>query len=224
MTACADPSLDDGARMVILALDVGVIHLAIAVATCNADYSGAAIREVMLVNTMTLGHTRVCRAACRLHHTGMAADRVAHVVQERQELFDVANTIVVERQPPGGLRDVEQVLVLMFRDKVNVMAPQTMHAFIGSSRNPYTVRKQLAIEYATRFVKDLREQFPGKTDDVADAICIAVTYVERTREACAQKRQRVHSHVLAAERGLDLNAYRYTGTWRLGGRGKHTTK
>ena len=197
--------------MLILGVDIGVLHLAIAGVETAADYQGAVVVHVELINTMHLEHERVPAAHCLLHHTGMAADRVAHVVQQRQPLFDRAHCIVIERQPPGGLRDVEQVLLVMFRAKAVVMCPQTMHAHIGSSQKTYPVRKALAVLFASQFVPDLACRFPGKTDDVADAVCLAMTHVHAQAAVVAAAKARAAAAAQAASRGLDLEGFRYEG-------------
>ena len=196
-----------------LGIDVGVIHLALVGGVTSDAYEDLRIVHVELINTTILEHGRVPRSTCTLHHTGMAADRVAHLVQERQILFDAAHRIIVERQPPGGLRDVEQVLACMFRDKVVLMAPQTMHAHIGSSQRPYAIRKALAVEYALVFLPDLRVRYPDKADDVADAVCLVVTHVHtKAKEAlCAARKAEAAAY--AARRGLDFNQFRYSGVF-----------
>jgi hypothetical protein len=201
--------------LLILGIDIGIVNLACAEAVVTDDFEDLKIRQVNLVNLMKLEHNRVPLAECPLFHTGMAVDRVAHLVQERQALFDAAHTIVVERQPPGGLRDVEQVLVSLFRHKAVVMAPQTMHAFIGSSCSPYSIRKQLAIAFAETFVPSLTTLFPVKADDAADAVCLACTFVHKMRTVRRKAAGRARADAVATKQGLCLADYVYTG--KMGG-------
>jgi Holliday junction resolvasome RuvABC endonuclease subunit len=195
--------------MIAVGVDIGVLHLAVAVVRAGPHWEDATVQAVEVINTRTLEHNRVPRSACTLHHTGMAVDRVAHVTQERSALFAAAEVIIVERQPPGGLRDVEQVLVAMFRDKAVVMAPQTMHAFIGSSGLPYAERKEVAIAFAEGHVPHLRTTFPSKTDDAADAVCLALTWVHKQHQQWARTAAFKAARDTAKARGLDFEAFRY---------------
>lgn len=194
----------------LIGIDIGVVHLGFAVGHATDKWTDLSIASVHVIDTMVLEHRRVPRAACQLQHTGMAADRVAHVVQERQALFDGASVIVVERQPPGGLRDVEQVFVCMFRDRVHIMAPATMHACIGSSRHCYAERKKISIAMASRYVPDLCARFP-KPDDAADAVCMLHTFAKHAADRDRVARQRAAAHLVARGRGLDLGDFVYTG-------------
>jgi hypothetical protein len=197
----------------LIGIDIGVVHLGFAVGHTTDVWTELALASVDVIDTMVLEHRRVPRSECHLQHTGMAADRVAHVVQERQALFDGASVIVVERQPPGGLRDVEQVFVCMFRDRVHIMAPATMHACIGSSKRCYSERKLISIAVACRYMPDLTARFP-KPDDAADAVCMLHTYAKQAAERARVARQRAEAHAVARGRGLDLAVFEYKGYFK----------
>jgi hypothetical protein len=156
----------------LAAVDVGVINLALAFGTVNDG-------TVTITRTALVDTTQPCTVAgCPLHHTGMAVDRVAHVVAAYRADFDAAEVVVIERQPPGGLRDVEQVFAATFRAKCVVMAPQTMHATIGSSGLAYEARKEVSKATAAEFT-DLTPY--RKQDDVADAVCLLLTQAAKWR-------------------------------------------
>jgi hypothetical protein len=217
--ACAldlDLELEDAAttQLVVLGIDVGVLHLALAVTLTNANFSSFRVSHVELIDTRILQHDRVAQEKCTLQHTGMACDRVAHLLQEREALFRSAHVVVVERQPPGGLRDVEQVLATLLRHKVCVMAPQTMHAHIGSSGMPYAERKAWAVEVASSLVPELVVRFP-KADDVADAICLAKTFVDKAGIKHAASVGKEKAKEAAHSQGLDFRKYMYTGKFAV---------
>ncbi len=192
--------------MLLVGVDVGVTNLALSVVEVPDDCTEARVLDINLINTQHFEHTRVPRRTCTLGHTGMACDRVAHVVQERQHVFDAAREIVIERQPPGGLRDVEQVFVTMFRQRCHVMAPQTMHAHIGSSGYEYDERKRVSIRVATPYVPDIESRF-AKADDVADSVCLVLTRVAQLKKVYDKE----HALQVALDRGLDFEQFRYTG-------------
>lgn len=205
---------DDRHILHLMAVDVGVINLAIAHGTCRADYTALHVTDIEVLNTMVFEHCRVQEDTCPLHHTGTASDRVAHVVQERQHLFDRAHTIVIERQPPGGLRDVEQVLMTMFRNKSVLVSPRTMHVFIGSNQLEYAGRKRMAIERACVVAPWIVDRFPDKPDDAADAVCLMLTHVHAKRMQHVLHRRTQAARVHAHERGLDFAMYRFEGSAR----------
>ena len=150
----------------LAAVDVGVVNLALAFGTLDTDTRDVAITRTALVDT----RAPMCDpATCTLHHTGMATDRVSHVLKVYAADFDAATEVVIERKPPGGLRDVEQVFATLLRHKCFVMAPRTMHAAIGSSGLQYEARKAVSMHTAARFT-DLTPY--AKRDDVADAVCL----------------------------------------------------
>ncbi len=187
-------------------VDVGVVHLALAMCHTNAAYEDFTVQRVQLIDITELEHQRVPRSRCPLSHTGMACDRVLHVIQERQALFDAAEEVVVERQPPQGIRDVEQVFVTVFRTKCHVMAPQTMHKFLHSSGYEYAERKQISIRTAKAYVPDITAMFE-KADDVADAVCLVLTRVSQLHDQHSRQARRA----AALDRGLDFEAFRYKG-------------
>ena len=198
---------------IVIGIDVGIRNLAMAVGTCTASYTDLTITAVERVNLMST----CTEAGCTLHHSGMAADCVAHFLRARAAVFAEADVVVIERQPPGGLRDVEQVLLVHLRDKAVVMAPQTMHVAIGSNGLPYVERKLAAIARASLQVPDLATRFAPKADDPADAVCFVIAYVQAAaaRRAAICKSTRAAAASTAA--GLDLSAYVYTGRLSVAG-------
>jgi hypothetical protein len=218
--AFPEPEPEPDPELCIIGIDVGVRNLAMAVGWCTPEFTQLRISAVERVNLMD-----ACMvAACELHHTGMAADRVAHFLQQRAETFAAAHTVVIERQPPGGLRDIEQVLLVHLRHKAVVMAPQTMHAAIGSSGLTYEDRKAVAVTTACGLVPDLATRFAPKPDDPADAVCFVLTYVRAAaarRAAICTKRAAeaaaTASATAAVTAGLDLKTYMYTGRFAVPG-------
>lgn len=192
----------------ILGIDVGMVHLALAHTCTNAAFETFEVRAVHLINMACPSHGTVSRADCTLFHSGMACDRVAHVLQEHAALFAAADVVVIERQPPSGLRDVEQVFAVALRNKCVMMSPRTMHVALGSNGLPYDARKAVAVGVAERYVPDLRTRF-AKADDVADAVCLALTYCRQQRVVVAAARAKQRAAAVAATAGLCLDAYRY---------------
>jgi len=49
-------------------------------------------------------------------------DLVPLFVEDHQHLFDAAEKILIERQPPGGFTNIEILLHYMFKDKVKLIS------------------------------------------------------------------------------------------------------
>ena len=50
-----------------------------------------------------------------------------YLLKITQDIFDSADKILIERQPPGGFTNIEILLNYMFKDKVTLISPVSMH-------------------------------------------------------------------------------------------------
>lgn len=174
----------------LLGVDVGYSHLALALLSVRDDYTQPHVSGFALINLASHVHRRVPAATCTLHHSAMTVDKVAHVVQEFGDWLDAAEEVIIERQPPGGMTDVEQLLVASTRNKARLMAPQTMHAHLGLSRLNYEQRKRATEAFASSLCPALQAHTGlRRKHDIADAVCLAVTRAaQRCREVAAKPR------------------------------------
>lgn len=128
--------------MRVLGIDVGIIHLGLVLCETSGDIlwtsdSSCRVLRALLVNLTSplLGHEEINMKECTLTHSRMSCDRVDHLIQAcRDTFFDVADLIVIELQPPGGIKDVEQLLVQRFRHKIRVISPIRIHRWLGIPR------------------------------------------------------------------------------------------
>lgn len=155
---------------VLLAVDVGIVNLAYAV------LDDAEVRTFGVVDLTMLRHRRVPRWECGLCHGNSLSDRVAHFVQEHRPLFDDADVVLIEQQPPGGHQAVEQLLYAAFREKAHLVSPTAMHAFYGIRDLDYDGRKA-AVEdrVIARLPPELKRALEAleRRHDVCDAVCLA---------------------------------------------------
>lgn len=187
--------------MKLVAVDIGIRNFAMAMGDVDDDNGDVTISRARRVDITVFACNRL---TCDLQHKHMAADWVAHVVRRFSDEFGAADEVIIERQPPGGLRDVEQVLFQTFRHKARVLQPQTMHRHVGLGPSAtYDTRKDKTVEVASKYYPVLTTRFADKPDDVADAICLLVTRgTALARQLSAQKQLRE-----AKARGLDFESF-----------------
>ena len=101
-------------------------------------------------------------------------DLIPLFVEDHQELFDSADKILIERQPPGGFTNIEILLHYMFRDKVVLVSPVSMHTHFGMRHLDYEERKERTVLITEKYLKD---DIPyERKHDIADAFCMIVYY------------------------------------------------
>jgi len=157
----------------IVSIDIGYVNMGIV--SCTSTEEGVVEFDYTTkVNISHVLHNRVKPCDCKIPHTNETCDRMMHFIQEYQPVFDKADIILIERQPPMGLKDVEALLAQTFRSKVQLVSPNKMHKFWGISCYDYETRKQHTERIASEHV-DLT--IYERKHDVADAVCIALFYV-----------------------------------------------
>ena len=101
-------------------------------------------------------------------------DLIPLFVEDHQELFDSADKILIERQPPGGFTNIEILLHYMFRDKVVLVSPVSMHTHFGMRHLDYEERKERTVSMTEKYLKD---DIPyERKHDIADAFCMIVYF------------------------------------------------
>lgn len=176
--------------MRVLGIDVGVRNLAVCVVAVDDCTGARRLEHWEHVDITFLRHRRVSRSKCTLHHSRCLADRVAHFVQEHQHLFDAADVVAIEQQPPAGLVAVEQLLMAAARARARLVSPVAMHRRYGMQRITYEERKERArqhFESATYIGDDVKEALAGRerSHDVYDAHLVASFCVDDARDARA---------------------------------------
>ena len=175
--------------MLVASIDVGIVNLAVAfVELDDATFQLVRIESVENVDTTRMVHHAVLFSACTLGHTKTATDRVMHFIQERQALFARCDKVLIERQPLQGHTDVEQVLFLAFRDKAELVSPNSMHKLLQINHLTYEWRKVKTVEFADSMLDPA--QFPEyhrmeRRHDIADALCLLIFWAYTKHHAAA---------------------------------------
>jgi hypothetical protein len=101
-------------------------------------------------------------------------DIVPLFVDDHKELFESADKILIERQPPGGFTNIEVLIHYMFKDKVCLISPVSIHTYFGMRHLNYEQRKERTVSIAE---KHLKYEIPyERKHDVADALCMIIYF------------------------------------------------
>jgi hypothetical protein len=170
--------------MFVISIDIGYYNLGIVKAIIKDGKPE--VLEAKKVDLTVFSHNTVPFCNCTLVHSREPADLVAHFVQEYQQDLYGASTIYIERQPPGGLQNIEALLMYIFRSKIVLVSPNAMHKYFGISHLDYEGRKEKTIQLASEYLKNNSYyQSLSRQHDIADAVCLllyALSKVKKVRE------------------------------------------
>jgi len=171
---------------IIIGIDIGYSNLGFVKSTLTDSFE-VRIDMVDLVNIRALPHHRIPRNRCTLYHTNEISDLIAHFIQEYRPILDEADVILLERQPPGGLTNIEALLFYEFRNKCVLISPNAMHAHFSIGTLDYEHRKRETTRIAQQYWN--LEQFDRK-HDIADAICMILYHTHKDR-----RRHKMKTHL-----------------------------
>ena len=149
--------------MKVLAIDIGYHNMGLVLAECG---KGSKV-DVEFVKKVSLEDYKYI-------YSNDIVDLIPLFVDAHKYIFEAADRILIERQPPGGFTNIEVLLHYMFKDKVVLVSPVSMHTHFGMRHLNYEQRKERTIEIAT---KHLNEEIPyERKHDIADALCMIIYY------------------------------------------------
>ena len=161
----------------LLCIDPGVRNMGLALVAVSA---GEFLLQAASCTDITIFPCTGTK--CSLRHEAMMTDWVLHFIQANQKLFDAADVILLERQPPCGFRCCEQLLFSQFRDKVQLIHPRSLHCFFSMSKLSYDGRKLHSVRLGERYYRrnDILATALQKTraHDICDAMLMAVYYTK----------------------------------------------
>ena len=106
--------------------------------------------------------------------TNDMVDIIPLFVEEYNHIFTMADKILIERQPPNGFTNIEILLHYMFKDKVILISPVSMHTHFGMRHLNYDQRKERTITIANKYIET---EIPfERKHDIADALCMIVYF------------------------------------------------
>ena len=148
-------------------------------------------------------HSFVKYCDCKLRHERCIPDYLDHFVQEYSDYFNDCDILLLERQPPVGITNVQDLLFTRFREKVLLISPNSVHKYFGLS-GKYETRKieseKIASEYLTNF-KSFTTNI--RKHDISDSLLMVLYYYKN----------RMDSHIETTEyvnEPLDFEQFRFT--------------
>jgi hypothetical protein len=206
----------------VLSIDVGITNLGYIYAelTFNVPDSGSKFKNLSLntfenfnktdlvvldcgrVDITNIQHRKVPFCDCKLLHDRCIPDYVDHFIQEH-DAFEKCDILLIERQPPKGITNVQDLLFTRFRNKVKLLSPNSMHKYFHFS-NDYEIRKTQSEKIANKFLSNFF-QFNDNTrkHDIADALVMCIYY------------HKIHMDYLIRNtcynKIVDLEKYRFNG-------------
>ena len=153
--------------MKILAIDVGYHNMGIVLA--NSSDKGPKV-EVEYIKKVSLADYKYIKS-------NDFVDTIPLFVEDHQSIFDGADRILIERQPPGGFQNIEILLHYMFKDKVTLISPVSMHVHFGMRHLNYEERKERTVVISEKYMGEIPYE---RKHDIADALCMIIFYNFRT--------------------------------------------
>ena len=181
----------------ILSIDIGIINLGYVYTHFKNDK--VSVLECNRVNITLMRHRCVKLHDCKLRHEFCIPDYLDHFIQEHLVLFEEADILLIERQPPMGITNVQDLLFTRFRDKVKLVSPNAVHKFFKMDAL-YDTRKiqseQIAKEYLSNF-----ETFTlnDRKHDISDALLLVLWYTLTLKHPKKQKSVEI----------IDFDTFRY---------------
>jgi hypothetical protein len=197
--------------MFVLGIDVGIINLGLCLLECDDKYNARKLTTWKHIDITYMRHNKVTRCKCTLGHSNCICDRIQHVIQEEADVFDIADSIIIEQQPPCGHVAVEQLIFAQFRGKAHLVSPVSMHKTYGMRGLDYNERKEYTRQCFERspVIEDVVKTTLYSRDrshDVYDAYMIAEFWLLKKRQ------EYIHRPVIGHRNRLEIKSVEHCST------------
>ena len=176
----------------VLSIDIGIINLGYVYCTLEFNqqlkkyhkYQKYYLDENYLidviecnrVNLTNMKHSVVKACDCKLHHDYCIPDYVDHFIQEHSKMFETTDVILIERQPPMGVTNVQDLIFSKFRDKVILVNQGSVHKYFIMSKD-YNKRKVESEKIATKYLCSFKNFYDNiRKHDISDAMLMIIYY------------------------------------------------
>jgi hypothetical protein len=175
--------------MKILSVDIGLIHLALVGVNLPENYID---REEVIIDDevyfcelidITQLINECDRDTCKLYHDKIICDYMSHLFEKYAEVFNDADKILIERQPPMGFVAVQELIMFKYRNKSKLISPNAMLSYFGILHFDYEVRKTHTESIAMDYLSGVKMfMFNERRHDMADAFCMIFYFVKDKKE------------------------------------------
>jgi hypothetical protein len=161
----------------ILSIDIGIVNLGyVFIETFGVSNI---VLECNRIDITQVRHNRVSRCNCQLYHENCIPDYLDHFIQEHENLFNDADEILLERQPPVGITNVQDLLFTRFRNKVKLISPNSIHKHFKMTRNDYDLRKQESLMITNGYLQNFCNfETNIRKHDISDAMLMVLYYTQ----------------------------------------------
>jgi len=133
------------------------------------------------IDITNVKHKRIQFCDCKLHHDHCIPDYLDHFVQETP-YFEECDVLIIERQPPVGITNVQDLLFKEFRDKVLLISPGSIHKYFGLS-TIYSERKEESEKIAQSFLSNFSKFTKNnRKHDISDALLMTIFFCKQKTE------------------------------------------
>ena len=169
--------------MIVVSIDIGYHNMGIVKSYIDDKTFEIKILEIFKVDLTNLPHKKVSRWDCTLYHSNEVTDLFTHFIQEYGDYLTEADKILIERQPPMGLTNIEALFLFVYRHKIELISPNAMHKHFHINVLEYESRKERTIEISKSFLENFQEyQELSRKHDIADAVCMIIFRFHKERE------------------------------------------
>lgn len=193
--------------MYIISIDIGLNNLGIV---------GGYLNNINLCKKVDI--KALCQYCaiknCGLYHNLCMSDYVSHFIKDYQKYLNMADIILIERQPPCGFISIQELIVFQYRDKVKMISPNSVHKYFDITHYNYERRKEFVTQYAENALK----MFPDFKDskrkhDVSDAYCMIIFWLHTAHRpygtADTENRTKATTQRIQEKTKLDLERFNY---------------
>jgi hypothetical protein len=182
------------ANMKIVSFDPGFINMAMVVAEVDPPTQATTVLHCRMYDICEMRCP--CDGICGFtRNDNCAAHRVYHYLDAMDSLIVGADKILIENQPPCGIKGVEQSLYFMAKlryskgnaNLVELVSPRAMHAFFAMSQSKVERRVQI-VDICGSYLKHLKEfNDAPEQDHLCDACGFIIYYVANKLETMLDK-------------------------------------
>ena len=182
--------------MKVLSVDIGIVNLGYVYVDItidepengskyknlllNSSYNSENFKNIKIIDCNKIDitkvkHRKVPYCVCKLHHDRCIPDYLDHFIQEIG-YFDECDLLIIERQPPVGITNVQDLLFKLFREKVLLVSPNSVHKYFHLSKL-YDERKEQSEKISKIYLENF-ENFKNNTrkHDISDAMLMVIYY------------------------------------------------